>query len=632
MKKMLFIILIFFTTIYTTAMPSCNLPYKITQKDGSSFMAVQKGDEWNNRVETVDGYTILKNDKGYWVYATQNSRGELVSSNLLVNSVHPARFGIKKHLRGKLRKINMHNKIRRSSRKDQPLLIILVKFSDQDSTYTPSQFQNLFFSATDSVKEYFIEATKGNITMVPAVESDTSDGGAANDGIVGWVSLPINHPNTSGSLVSANKQITRDAMAAADPYIDYSSYDTDSNGYLSNEELSVVIVVAGYEASWGGHPDPSVWGHRWSLDHATGTVPYYTGDGVGVGYFMYNGGYCQFGEVHSGGSEPHIATIGIMCHELGHLCFGLPDLYDTDSSSNGIGCWGLMGGGSWGKFSSDAWYMIGAHPVHLCAWSKMTLNYETPTVIPTTSGTYTIWQSSDNTPANVKVYRVNTSDPEEFFLIENRQLTGYDKGLDRWVTGGGGLLIYHIDSGQGDNDDETHKKVDIEEAEGIQDLDLNPGGTKGERADLFFQARDSTFTDTTTPNAKLYNNSNSGVNINTISTSGPSMTFKMGTTAVELSYFGTEVKEKYIDIKWETASESNNAGFYVWRSEAKNGKYVKLNKKLIPSKGNTTSGFTYFFTDFVKMINNKTYYYKLQDVDYGGKSIFHGPIEATIIK
>ena len=37
-----------------------------------------------------------------------------------------------------------------------------------------------------------------------------------------------------------------------------------------------------------------------------------------------------------------------MCaHELGHLLFGFPDLYDPDGTSEGIGDWCLMSGGSW---------------------------------------------------------------------------------------------------------------------------------------------------------------------------------------------------------------------------------------------------------------------------------------------
>ncbi len=40
-------------------------------------------------------------------------------------------------------------------------------------------------------------------------------------------------------------------------------------------------------------------------------------------------------------------TCGVFAHEMGHAAFGLPDLYDTDNSSEGLGNWSLMAGGSW---------------------------------------------------------------------------------------------------------------------------------------------------------------------------------------------------------------------------------------------------------------------------------------------
>ena len=44
---------------------------------------------------------------------------------------------------------------------------------------------------------------------------------------------------------------------------------------------------------------------------------------------------------------PEDAKLGVCAHELGHLLFGFPDLYDTDYTSEGIGNWCLMAGGSW---------------------------------------------------------------------------------------------------------------------------------------------------------------------------------------------------------------------------------------------------------------------------------------------
>ena len=60
---------------------------------------------------------------------------------------------------------------------------------------------------------------------------------------------------------------------------------------------------------------------------------------------------------------PENCKIGVCAHELGHLLFGWPDLYDTDGSSEGLGNWCLMGGGSWNG-SGDI-------PAHPSAWCKV---------------------------------------------------------------------------------------------------------------------------------------------------------------------------------------------------------------------------------------------------------------------
>ena len=117
-------------------------------------------------------------------------------------------------------------------------------------------------------------------------------------------------------------------------------------GSLQADELSIIIVLAGYENSYGGSASklPSVWGHAWSLpDEAAPTL-----DGTIVGTGSQWHGYQMFGEHHAIVSRPsdHTATIGLVAHEMGHAFGFLPDLYDTDGTSDGIGRWGVMGFGA----------------------------------------------------------------------------------------------------------------------------------------------------------------------------------------------------------------------------------------------------------------------------------------------
>ena len=110
----------------------------------------------------------------------------------------------------------------------------------------------------------------------------------------------------------------------------------------------------------------------------------------------------------------------------------------------------------------------------------------------------------------------------EYFLVENRQPYSYDAALP-----GFGLLIWHIDEtvtyGYTANADESHPLVKLIEADGLNQLKtkLNEGDT----GDIFPGSTGNRFFNPySTPNSKLYNNSDSFVRVSNISDSGATMT------------------------------------------------------------------------------------------------------------
>jgi hypothetical protein len=96
-------------------------------------------------------------------------------------------------------------------------------------------------------------------------------------------------------------------------------------------------------------------------------------------------------------------------------------------------------------------------------------------------------------------------------------------------------------------------------------------------------------------------------------------------TLVDLASFTAAAGEDGVQVAWSTASEIDNAGFNVWRAESADGAYVKLNSALIPAQGGPTQGASYSFLDAATFGG----YYKLEDVDTGGVSTFHGPVGTT---
>jgi hypothetical protein len=83
-----------------------------------------------------------------------------------------------------------------------------------------------------------------------------------------------------------------------------------------------------------------------------------------------------------------------------------------------------------------------------------------------------------------------------------------------------------------------------------------------------------------------------------------------------------------IEIAWETESEFGTAGFNVWRSDSEDGKYQKVNERLIPGAPDAALGSEYHFVD-EQVKRGKTYYYRLEDVDFNNSSALHEIVPAS---
>jgi uncharacterized repeat protein (TIGR01451 family) len=199
-------------------------------------------------------------------------------------------------------------------------------------------------------------------------------------------------------------------------------------------------------------------------------------------------------------------TIGVICHEVAHGLWGLPDLYDLDLSSNGIGQWGLMSYGDWngpGKANPYVGFAVtdGSSPALPSAWSRIVAGFDTYYMAfgPTDS---TCMVPAESLSGQIYRYKTTTLASQEYFLMENRQqLTG---GYDQWLPGSG-MLFWHVDEamwsiyGGPDNNNEcapvppsphcwggcasTHYLVALEQADGLDHLEYNTN--RGDGGDPF---------------------------------------------------------------------------------------------------------------------------------------------------
>ena len=101
--------------------------------------------------------------------------------------------------------------------------------------------------------------------------------------------------------------------------------------------------------------------------------------------------------------------------------------------------------------------------------------------------------------------------------------------------------------------------------------------------------------------------------------SSPGLTIG-GVLPVSLSKFRPERLKATgeVVIRWITESETNNAGFNILRSDARDGEFTKLNAKLIAGHGTTSERNTYEYAD-TSAKPNVVYYYQIQDISLDGQ-------------
>lgn len=544
-KRLLFAIsLIFIFSVSVYAVPALEKTSEVSQPNGKKIYIIKHGDEFFNWNSDSKGNVLVKDNKKYWCYG-KISNGKLIASKYKYAIDKEPSTGttiqkdlIKLYEDQKLKNDNSLNDFQRTQAnkslstqphlngQTQKILVLLVSFTNQKIKYSDDEWNKLFFGDVNSVSAYYKEVSNGTFSFKPAKENR----GIIDDGIIN-VTLPYEHPNTGKDIGTKNQKIVAQALTVANPYIDYSQFDTNHDGIISTDELHIVTVIAGYEASCS-YQEPSIWAHRWDLGSMAPVL-----DGVRLS------NYTQQGEIHGN----HMATIGVPCHELGHD-LGLPDLYDYDSSSKGLGIHSLMAEGSWGYVNGGD---QGSSPTHLDAWSKCYLGFATPKIV-TNNGLFTV-----NSSTNYNVLRINTDDPKEYFLVDNREFEGFDSGLKRHCVSGG-IQILHVDEGvmetknmYGVNNDETHKGVDVEEANegklGKSQLDTNDGS---EYDHYYYVGNGNTlFSNDTKPNSKLYDGSNTNLSIETLSAAGESMKVSVKKTSQNIQNAKVDINIDNANIK-----------------------------------------------------------------------------------
>jgi M6 family metalloprotease-like protein len=208
-----------------------------------------------------------------------------------------------------------------------------------------------------------------------------------------------------------------EALNAIKDTTDFAKYDWDGD----KEVDQVYILYAGRGEADGG-PGNVIWPHEYTL----------TEEGMseaGIKPQTFNGitidTYACSNEIDE---NSQTAGIGNICHEFSH-CLGYPDMYDTEYQNSGMGYWDLMDAGAYNG--------NGFCPPEYTSYERWVAGWKEPIELKNDTVITNMKAISEN--GDCFIMRNDNCDTE-YYLLENRQFTGWDKELP-----GSGLLILHVD-------------------------------------------------------------------------------------------------------------------------------------------------------------------------------------------
>lgn len=465
------------------------------------------GDEHYSRYEDLNGYSAVYDEElGLFCYARLSS-GAFRSTGVALSYAVPA--GLMRHLQETQRIIGMRataRKMRRSAMAggqheaevvrtvgpNQGLLegrvlsigavkglTILVNFKDLASTVTRADVEELLngqnYMRNDnicSVREYFARVSSGKLDYTNVV--------------VGPYTLSRNREFYVNNLLVEEAL----GMAVADG-LDLTQFDSKGAGIVD----ALNVLYAGQTQYRG-----ELWPHNWNIN-------------------------LQFGAMRTDlylltslGRTAADLSIGTFCHENGHLLCRFPDMYDYgerdgDSvKSAGIGSYCLMGSGNHnGNGLSPS--PVCVYLRDLAGWCDNETDLKTVATAVAAHGDYN------------RVLKFRTSNPNEYFLVENRTRMGLDRALPA-----SGLAVYHCDIlGSNELQQGTatkHYQCALLQADGRRDMELD--ANRGDGDDLFGAIQGVALSAASAPHSREWDGRESGLVIADITAPAAAITFRLG--------------------------------------------------------------------------------------------------------
>lgn len=292
-------------------------------------------------------------------------------------------------------------------------LVVLLDFADTDAdARVPNAevaWAKLIFGAEQAQgNHYWYQTSGGKFQLLPAAETQ----GTANDGLV-RVKVTATKP-VGNSVVTESQPWLTEALDALRTSVDFKAFDSNGDGVLTNDELSVLLIVD-VEANVLAYADAQA---NIELDYA---IP---GTGVTLEKFAR--------------SLAMISSIGVPMHELAHHIFSL-DHFTTPSDHD------LMGQGSYAQDPTignlhNPSYRVGTRPTGLHAFNAQRVGFASVTKLSETTRGVQLYAPELGQRRNV----IELPVMDGLIYVENRTRWGYDASIPFCEGSSGGLFVTEI--------------------------------------------------------------------------------------------------------------------------------------------------------------------------------------------
>lgn len=441
MKKGLLALLFLLLTSQVRAAKAYPLPVVVKQSDGTQLTVMGRGDEALHYYLTTDGALLCHEGNDFFV-ARVNADGSLSPTTLLAhekgNRNEVEQQAIQEQDRAKFEEYVSRHQKKAASRREpidasahtyfphsgQPKVVVILaqfsddKFIDEDPKSVFDQYLNAE-EIDNSVGNQTVGANYGSVRRY---FKDMSGGlFEPQFDIYGPVTLPNPTAYYGAGTDDMSLFIPDVCKLAVEQGVDFSPYDANDDGIID----LVYVIYAGYAESFSGNASTCIW--------PKSGITYANVNGKRIFRYGVNAELNGFPGCWPNEPFERISGIGLFCHEFSH-CMGMPDFYPTNKEAQnamnpGMEMWSLMDNGEYA--------MNGYSPTAYTAWEREAFEWFTIDTLKT-SGTYQL-RNIDEPDGNA--YRiVNEENPNEYFILQNIQKSGWNKG-----TYGHGMLVTHVD-------------------------------------------------------------------------------------------------------------------------------------------------------------------------------------------